>query len=106
MRDQLLNEFLLFYPQLQDAVIVDEVYQFRDDFTSFKTGLYANAAETSASQAGLYYAGDWVKLPIPATLMEAAFTSGAFAANAILQREQIQVYPLYSVPVTGIYASG
>lgn len=105
VREQLLKEFLLFYPQLKDAVIMDEVYQYRNDFTSFKTGLYANTAETFASQEGLYYAGDWVKLPIPATLMEAAYTSGAFASNAILQREHLQSYPLYSVPLTGMYAS-
>ncbi len=36
---------------------------------------------------GLYLAGDWVKMDNCTMLMEAAYTSGAIAANHIMARE-------------------
>lgn len=33
---------------------------------------------------GLWFAGDWVSLPFPATLLEGAAASGLLAANRVL----------------------
>jgi isorenieratene synthase len=49
-------------------------------------------------------AGDWIALPVPAMLMEAAVTSGLAAANAILRQEGVREEPVYSVPLRGLLA--
>ena len=53
---------------------------------------------------GLFLAGDWVKLPIPAMLMEAACSSGLMASNGILHSEGLAEDPVYTVPVRGLLA--
>jgi len=57
---------------------------------------------TQAIQASL--AKDWVKIPTPAMLMEAAFTSGLLCANGILATQDLQEEPVYSVPQKGTIA--
>ncbi len=52
----------------------------------------------------LYFAGDWVKLPTTAMLMEAAYTSGAMAANYIFDKESLQQNQLQSVSNRGLLA--
>ena len=76
----------------------------RNDFTAFHTGLYRDRPTHTTGVEGLLLAGDWVKLPVPAMLMEAACTSGLLAANEILGREGLQQEPIYTVPVRGLFA--
>ena len=49
-------------------------------------------------------AGDWVKLPVPAMLMEAAYTSGSMACNFIFKKENLQENKLESVTNRGLFA--
>ena len=49
-------------------------------------------------------AGDWVALPCPAMLMEAACTSGLLAANLLLRRQGLREEPVESVPRRGLLA--
>ncbi|MER6911887.1 FAD-dependent oxidoreductase [Streptomyces sp. NPDC000594] len=48
---------------------------------------------------GLRLAGDWVRLPFPAGLMERAAASGVLAANDVLAEEDREPEPVWSVPV-------
>jgi hypothetical protein len=45
-----------------------------------------------------------VKLPIPAMLMEAAYTSGSMASNYIFNEEKLQENKLESVSNFGLFA--
>jgi isorenieratene synthase len=54
--------------------------------------------------AGLYLAGDWVRLPFPAALMERAAASAIVAVNAILAEHGAGPEPLLSVAPRGLLA--
>ena len=66
--------------------------------------MYTERPETGTGVAGLYCAGDWVKLPVPTMLMEAACTSGLFAANEILRECGLREERIDSVPLRGLMA--
>lgn len=104
IREQLLKEFVIHLPELNGFKIQYEYLQVRDDFTAFHTNLYANRPEPVTEIPGLYLCGDWLKLPVPAMLMEAAATSAIYAVNDILIRENLQQEPVYSVPLKGLFA--
>jgi len=104
IRDQLIREMYLYLPELETAKILHEYLQVRDDFTAFHTGLYGTRPEHTTGVENLFLAGDWVKLPVPAMLMEAACTSGFLSANEILAREGLQQEPIYTVPLRGLFA--
>ena len=104
VRKYLLEELYAYYPELASANILYEYHQLRDDFTSFHTGLYAERPTHDPGINNLYLAGDWVKLPYPAMLMEASTTSALLSANAILAKEGLRTEPVYSVPLKGLFA--
>ena len=62
--------------------------------------LWARLGETDLPN--LFLAGDWVKLPFPAMLMEAAYSAGLVSANAILAREGLRQNAVQSVPLRGL----
>lgn len=98
----LMKEFLHYFPELKGMQIRHEFFQHRDDFPAFHVGQYAHRPTVNTEVPGLYFAGDWVKLPAPSMLMEAAYTSGAMAANAIFTKEGLQENPLESVSNYGL----
>jgi isorenieratene synthase len=104
VRDQLIEEMYDYLPELRQAKILHEYMQLRDDFTAFHTGLYSRRPEHTTGVENLFLAGDWVKLPVPAMLMEAACTSALLTANEILSREGLQQEPVYTVPLKGLFA--
>ena len=104
IRAQLLKEFSIYFPELNGFTIRHEYLQVRDDFTAFHTGLYKNRPTAITKIDGLYLCGDWVRLPIPAMLMEAATSSALYAVNDILRKEKLQEEPVFSVPQKGILA--
>jgi len=104
VRKQLLDEFETYFPEIKDYKIKYEYFQFRDDFTAFHTNLYHTRPEYKTPIPNLYLAGDWVKLPSPAMLMEAATTSALYAANDIFEKENLRQEPVLSVPLKGIFA--
>ena len=103
IRAQLLKEFEHFCPQIRGYRILYEYLQVKEDFTAFHTNLYQNRSPVTTEIDNLFLAGDWVKIPTPVMLMEAATTSALFAANNILQKEGLQEEPIYSVPLKGIF---
>jgi len=104
IRYRFLKEFEIYFPEVRGMRIIYENLQVRDDFTAFHTGLYKNRPGFNTGIKGLYLAGDWIRLPIPAMLMEAAASSAIFAVNEILKTERLQLEPVYSVPLKGIFA--
>lgn len=104
VRRQFLEDLYVYFPELREARLLHEHLQVRDDFTAYHVGLARHRPPVESGIADLFLAGDWVQLPCPAMLMEAACTAGLLAANAILAREQLQTLPVYSVPLRGILA--
>ena len=104
VRGALLDELLLFFPELTGLEIRGESFQLRRDFTAFHTQQWAKRPVTQSGAPGLFLAGDWVKLPFPAMLLEAAFSSGVLAANAVLEELGLSPAPLDAVPSRGLMA--
>jgi len=104
IREQFLKEFEIYFPELNGYKIQHEYLQVREDFTAFHTNLYTNRPGPVTEIPGLYLCGDWIKLPTPAMLMEAATTSAIYAVNDILKEENLQEEPIYSVPTRGLFA--
>lgn len=102
IKAQLLAELYHYFPELKGMGIKHEYFQHRHDFPAFHTGLYAERPGVDTEVPGLYLAGDWVKMDNCSMLMEAAYTSGALAANAILKENGLQEHALESVPLRGV----
>jgi isorenieratene synthase len=100
LKDELWEHF----PALRGCGVLSEHLQVNHNFTAFHTGMHAQRPGVKTEHPGLFLAGDWVALAVPALLMEAAVTAGLEAANAILRREGLRQEPVYSVPARGILA--
>ena len=102
VRDQFLNELFEYFPELSIANILYEHIQIKKDFTAFHTNLNKNRPKIATKIDNLYLTGDWIKLPIPAMLMEASASSAYFSVNEIFMKEGIQSEPILSVPLSGL----
>ncbi len=102
IRDSLIEGLHHFFPSYAGAAIKHEHMQLRRDFTAFHVGMGAHRPGVETELPGLVLAGDWVKLPCPAMLMEAAHTSGRLAANAIAAAAGLREAPVYTVPLKGL----
>lgn len=98
------SELLEFFPELANAKIQNEHVAVREDFTAFHVGLHAERPGVESGARGLYCAGDWVSLPFPAMLLEAACASGLIAANGILKEDGLRAERVVSVPPRGLMA--
>jgi isorenieratene synthase len=104
LRERFLADFHHFFPELADATIVHETMYVRRDFPAFHVGTRANRPSGATELPRLHLAGDWVALPLPAMLMEAAYTSGLLASNAICRAEGLREDQVWSVPRRGFMA--
>jgi isorenieratene synthase len=104
VRDLFLKELFTYHPELEQARILHEHIQLRKDFTAYHTGLHERRPSFDSGVSNLYLAGDWVRIPIPAMLMECACASGLFAANGVLDAEGLQLHPIFAVPLQGLLA--
>lgn len=100
----LREELKAFLPELDGMQVRHQHVQLRRDFPAFHVGMASSRPGTDTGVAGLYCAGDWVKLPFPAMLMEAAFSSGLVAANRILRGDGLREELVESVPLRGLLA--
>ena len=98
----LKDEFEHFYPAMRGMKSVHEHLQLKNDFSAFHVGLHQNRPSTVTPIRGLLLAGDWLKLPIPAMLLEAACVSGLLAVNVIFEREGVALERIDSVPLRGL----
>lgn len=104
IKQAMLYELFHYMPELKGMKIIHEYFQHRDDFPGFHVNQYSNRPEVKTGIPGLYAAGDWVKMNNCTMLMEAAYTSGAMAANYIFTEEGLQENLLRSVPIKGLLA--
>jgi isorenieratene synthase len=72
------------------------------DFPAFPVGAAARQVGTATDVPGLFLAGDFVRLDVPAALMEGAVAAGIVAANAILATLGLAPEPVWSVPQRGV----
>lgn len=104
VKPTLLRELMLRFPELEGATVLHEWLALEQDFTAFHVGLEAERPGTETGLRGLFCAGDWVRLPFPAMLLEAAAASGYLAANAILEEDGLRKEPITTVPLRGLMA--
>lgn len=104
IKQQLLEEFYHYFPELKEMKIIHEYFQHKDDFPAFHLHQYKDRPTVKTEIPNLFLAGDWVKLPMPAMLMEAAYTSGSMAANDIFNKENLQENKLESVANFGLFS--
>ena len=104
VRAALRPELDHFFPALKGAAILHEHLQVRSDFTALHVGMRSQRPGVESKVKGLALAGDWVALPTPAMLMEAAHTSGLLAANALCRDHGLREFPVFTVPLRGVLA--
>jgi len=104
VRTRFLAELEGYLPEARGMKILHEHLQLRHDFTALHVGLQATRPAVETECPRLCLAGDWVKLPRPALLMEAAAMSGLLAANTVLAREGLRLEAVDSVPPVGLLA--
>lgn len=102
--ERMRAELVPHVPELAAARIVHRHLQLRRDFTALHVGMAAHRPGVESGVPGILLAGDWVRLPTPAMLMEAAHTAGLLAANAICREYGVATEPVWSVPLRGLLA--
>jgi isorenieratene synthase len=98
-------ELGVLWPETTRMVILDIEERVGDDAPAFAPGSDATRPGVRTDADGLYLAGDWVRTPFPAALMERAAGSAIVAVNAILQNHGVRPSPLLSVAPRGLLAS-
>ena len=83
IRAAMWRELVSLLPELAGARVLHDEFQQQSNFTRWAPGDHARRPGTTTPVANLMLAGDHVRLPAPASLMEAAAMSGRLAANAI-----------------------
>jgi isorenieratene synthase len=104
LRADLWSNLLTIYPEYRRAIVLDERFIMGQDCPGFGLGEYAERPGTQTALDDVMLAGDFVKLPFPCALMEAAVTSGFMAANQQLARWSVAGVPIQSVEAKGALA--
>jgi carotenoid phi-ring synthase / carotenoid chi-ring synthase len=92
------------WPETSDMTILDVDERVGRNAPAFSLGSDATRPGVETDAAGLYLAGDWVRMPFPAALMERAAASAVLAVNAILERHGVGPEPVLSVAPRGLLA--
>jgi carotenoid phi-ring synthase / carotenoid chi-ring synthase len=92
------------WPETTDMAILDVDERVGRDAPAFGLGSHATRPGVRTGVPGLYFAGDWVRMPFPAALMERAAASAILAANAIFEQHGIGPEPVLSVAPRGLLA--
>jgi len=101
IRVAMWKELTALLPELAGARILHDEFQQQSNFTRWAPGDHARRPGVETPVANLMLAGDYVKLPAPASLMEAAAMSGRLAANAVFAHEGLQQVPIPTVALKG-----
>jgi isorenieratene synthase len=98
------SELGALWPETNAMPILDIEERVGDDAPAFAPGSDSTRPGVRSDADGLYLAGDWLRVPFPAALMERAAGSAILAVNAILQGHGVQAAPLLSVAPRGFLA--
>jgi isorenieratene synthase len=101
LRAEMWRELVSLLPELAGARVLHDEFQQQSNFTRWAPGDHARRPETRTSVPNLVFAGDWVRLPAPASLMEAAAMSGRLAANALFESEGLRQLAIPTVALKG-----
>ncbi|MEV4620747.1 FAD-dependent oxidoreductase [Asanoa sp. NPDC049573] len=104
LADRMRTELTAIWPEMRRLSVVDSDHRVGHDAPAFDLGSDATRPSVQTGPAGLYLAGDWVRMPFPCALMERAASSGLLAANAILARHAARPAPVLSVRPNGLLA--
>jgi isorenieratene synthase len=88
-------------PALRDAQVVYDIYTMQQNFPRWAPGDYSGRPGVETAIDNLYLAGDFVRLEVPANLMEAAAMTGRIAANRIFSAEGLRESPIPAVALKG-----
>jgi isorenieratene synthase len=102
IRASLWDGFLEAYPEFAGAGVVEERWRLDEDCPSFPPGGHRLRPGVRTPLPGVALAGDFVRLPVPAALMEGAVTSGFLAANELLSAWGVAGEAIRSVPRHGL----
>ncbi len=102
LRGELLAGLHALYPETRPARILEERFFVRRDCPAFPPGSHGQRPGVVTPVAGVYLAGDFVRLDAPSALMERAVTSGMIAANHILEQRGVEPEPITCIPRRGI----
>lgn len=97
MREE-LDELI---PELQEANILYDIFTMQENFPRWAPGDYAGRPGVKTPLNNLFLAGDYLRLEVPANLMEAAVMTGRMAANQILVAEGLRENPIPAVDLKG-----
>lgn len=100
-RPAALRQLHRIYPETAAAQIVHDKLLHRNDCPLFAPGSYPYRPPVITPTAGLFLAGDAIRVDLPVALMERAATTGWCAANQLLQRWGLAGHPLVTVPTQG-----
>jgi carotenoid phi-ring synthase / carotenoid chi-ring synthase len=92
------------WPEVRSLSIVETEDRVGRDAPAFGLGSDATRPGVETDAAGLLLAGDWVRMPFPAALMERAAASAVLAANAVLTAHGAAPEPVLSVAPRGLLA--
>jgi isorenieratene synthase len=98
------NELGGLWPETVRMVVLHVEERVGDDAPAFNVGSDAGRPGVVTDAAGLYLAGDWVRMPFPSALMERAAASGTLAANAVLGACGVGPHEVWSVAPRGLLA--
>jgi isorenieratene synthase len=101
IRAAMWRELVALLPELSGARILHDEFQQQSNFTRWAPGDHARRPGVETPVANLMLAGDHVRLPAPASLMEAAAMSGRLAANAIFGHEGLRQETIPTVALKG-----
>jgi len=104
IKDDLLAGLHQFYPETQQARILDECWLLRQDCPAFEPGSSQLRPTPQTVLSDVVLAGDFVSMPFPCALMERATAAGFLAANTLLARQGVAPEPLSSVPRQGLFS--
>ena len=86
------------FPELRGTLIHQHVQRNTVNHTLFGVGPQGQHLGIQTAWDNLYCCGDWVYHPTPAFFLERATFTGMEAANAVLQAENLPVWPTVSYP--------
>jgi isorenieratene synthase len=88
-------------PALKGARVLYDIYTMQQNFPRWAPGDYSGRPGIDTPVPNLFLAGDFVRLEVPANLMEAATMTGRIAANRILAAEGLRENPIPAVELEG-----
>ncbi|MEU0720651.1 FAD-dependent oxidoreductase [Streptomyces lavendulocolor] len=100
-QEGMLTRLRTLYPEIRDALVIDERHEWRADCPHFPVGGYQDRPTVRTPDPGVMVAGDLVRTELPVALMERAATSGFLAANALLEWWGVRGQTLWTVPPRG-----